>query len=64
MPQRPQVSATIEQELHDHIADMAEKEHRSMSEMVAILLQRAVKERFRKRSVANQVSASNNPHKN
>ena len=59
MPQRPQVSATISEELHEQIVLMAEKENRSVSEMVAILLKRAIGERFRKRKVA----ASSNQHK-
>ena len=59
MSQRPQVSATISEELHEQIVLMAEKENRSVSEMVAILLKRAIGERFRKRKVA----ASGNQHK-
>lgn len=49
MKQNPQLSATVDQELHDSIKEMAEKESRSISQMVAILLQQAVKERLRKR---------------
>jgi hypothetical protein len=46
--QKPQVSASIEKELYDEIAEMAEKQSRSVSAMVAILLQQAVKEKKRK----------------
>lgn len=49
MSQNPQVSATVDKETHSEINKMAEKEKRSLSEMVAILLQQAVKNRLRKR---------------
>ncbi len=48
--QNPQVSATIASDLHKEIAELAEKENRSISAMVALLLQQAVKERNRKRN--------------
>jgi hypothetical protein len=46
--QKPQVSASVSRELYDDIAEMAEKQDRSVSSMVAILLQQAVKEKKRK----------------
>ncbi len=49
MSRSPQVSATIPVELHQQITDLAEKNNRSISEMVAILLQQAVKEKTRNR---------------
>ncbi len=49
MPQHPQVSATITEELHQSIVEMADKENRSVSSMVLVLLQQAVKERNRKK---------------
>ena len=49
--QNPQVSATIAPDLHREIAELAEKENRSISSMVGLLLQQAVKERSRKRKV-------------
>jgi hypothetical protein len=45
--QKPQVSASIQDELYQSIKDMADREGRSISSMVAILLQAAVKERER-----------------
>ena len=47
---RPQVSATITDELLAEISAMAIKNNRSISEMVFILLKQAVKEKLRKRS--------------
>lgn len=44
----PQVSATIDEESYAKIAVWAEKNSRSMSEMVAILLYQAIKEKERK----------------
>jgi hypothetical protein len=49
MARSPQVSATIDQELYDDISKMIENTTFSMSQMVAILLKQAVKERKRKR---------------
>jgi hypothetical protein len=50
MKQNPQVSATITPELYSDIKDFAEKENRSISLMVAMLLQLAIKEKTRKRN--------------
>ena len=47
--QKPQVSASIPDELHTNITELAQKEGRSISSMVAILLQAAVNERNRKK---------------
>lgn len=47
--QKPQVSASIPEELHKSIVELADKEGRSISSMVAILLQAAVNERNRKK---------------
>lgn len=52
---KPQLSATVEQDIYDEVADMAEKESRSLSQMVAILLEQAVKNRLRKRKNAKEV---------
>ena len=49
MGQLPQVSSTLDLELYGEIKDLAEKESRSISSMVAILLAQAVKERNRKK---------------
>lgn len=48
--QKPQVSASIADELYQSIKDMADREGRSISSMVAILLQAAVKERERNKN--------------
>lgn len=45
----PQVHATIDQSLYDQIQDLADKNERTLSQMVALLLQQAVKEKTRKR---------------
>lgn len=45
----PQVHATIDQELYDQIQELADKNDRTLSQMVALLLQQAVKEKTRKR---------------
>lgn len=50
----PQVSATIDPELYKEIGELAEKSNRTISKMVAILLEAAVKERKRKRKNNNQ----------
>ncbi len=49
MTQNPQVSATVTKEIHEQILIIAEKESRSVSSMVSILLTQAVKERNRKK---------------
>lgn len=46
---RPQISATIDQDVYDAILALAEKEKRSHSEMAALLLTKAVKEKTRNR---------------
>ncbi len=45
----PQVSATVDPDLYQEIDEMAKKNNRTLSKMVAILLESAVKERKRKR---------------
>lgn len=50
----PQVSSTVEPELYSQIETLAQKENRSVSEMVCILLKLAVKEKTRKRKSAKQ----------
>lgn len=47
--QNPQVSGTVTPELYADIKNFAEKDKHSMSKMVAILLESAVKARKRKR---------------
>ena len=54
--QRPQVSSTLDNELYTEIKDLAEKESRPISSMVAILLGQAIKERTRKRKNAKEDS--------
>jgi len=49
MPRNPQVSSTVSQELFDQIKALADKNKRTLSEMVCLLLQQAVKEKTRKR---------------
>lgn len=53
MGQLPQVSATLDIELYAEIKGMADKESRSMSSMVSLLLAQAVKERERNRKRKN-----------
>jgi hypothetical protein len=60
MGQQPQVSATIDSDLLKDIEKLAEKEKRSVSSMVYLLLQQAVKEKTRKRRNVGQ-SEENNP---
>ena len=60
MARSPQVSATIDQDLYDDIARMIENTTFSMSQMVAILLKQAVKERKRKRKNAKEDSTEYN----
>lgn len=59
MGQLPQVSSTLDLELYGEIKELAEKESRSISSMVAILLAQAVKERTRKRKNAKEDSTEN-----
>lgn len=49
MSRSPQVSATIPEDLLASIQELADKDSRTISQMVAILLQYAVKEKNRKR---------------
>lgn len=49
MARNPQVSSTIPQELYDQLLALATKEKRTLSEMVSLLLEKAVKEKTRKR---------------
>jgi hypothetical protein len=50
----PQLSATVEPELFRQVEELAKKDNRSLSEMVSLLLQYAVKEKTRKRKGAKQ----------
>ena len=45
----PQISSTVTPELYAKIELLASKENRSISEMVSLLVERAVKEKTRKR---------------
>lgn len=56
-PKRPQISTTVDEEVYNEIKDMAEKDRYTMSQMAAILLEQAVKNRLRKRKNAKE----NNP---
>ena len=60
MAQRPQISATIDPELYSQIAEFAEKENRSMSEAVAILLQRGINEKKRNRRGSKKDNSQHN----
>ena len=51
----PQVSATVDQDVYKEIEEMAKKESRSLSSMVSILLEQAVKSRLRKRKNAKEI---------
>ncbi len=53
----PQVSATIPSALYEQIVELSKKNNRSVSEMVAILLQRALNERNRKRKAITTKNA-------
>mgnify|MGYP001573812840 CR=1 FL=1 len=57
MTQNPQVSATVPKEIHDQIVLLAEKESRSVSSMVSVLLTNAIKERNRKKK--SSIEAAN-----
>lgn len=50
----PQVSATVTPELVEELKKIAEKEKRTISSTVEILLERAVKERNRKSQTPKQ----------
>lgn len=50
----PQVSATVDNGLYSQIEEISKKEKRTMSEMVYLLLQYAVKEKTRKRKGAKE----------
>jgi hypothetical protein len=58
---RPQVSATIDQELYDSIVIMADGNDRSVSEMVALLLKQAVKDKTRNRKGEKKDNTEYNP---
>jgi hypothetical protein len=57
MTQNPQVSATVSKEVHEQIVLLAEKESRSVSSMVSVLLTNAIKERNRKKK--SSIEAAN-----
>ena len=54
-----QVCATISKELNDEVVELSQKENRTFSQMVSLLLQLAVKEKTRKRN-GRKSSISNN----
>jgi hypothetical protein len=54
MSKKKQLSASVEPDLYDEVDEMAKKEERSLSEMTAILIKNAVKERKRKRKNAKE----------
>ena len=54
MGQSPQISSTLDMELFNEIKALADKESRSMSSMVSILLAQAIKERNRKKKNAKE----------
>lgn len=60
----PQITFTCNKEhlpLIEEIDEMADKDDRSRSGMILLLLQQAVKERTRKRKNAKEVHISNQP---
>lgn len=50
----PQVSATITEQLKQELEKIAEKERRTLSQTVGILLERAIKEKNRKSQAPKQ----------
>lgn len=48
----PQLSTTVSHDLFQQVEQLAKKDNRSLSEMVSLLLQQAVKDRLRKRKNA------------
>lgn len=54
----PQLSTTVDHELHRDVVALADKEDRSLSEMTAILVRNAVKERNRKKKKEENAEAS------
>lgn len=59
MARNPQVSSTLDPELYDKIDKLADKESRSISEMVSLLLGQAIKERERQRRKKNATKQGN-----
>lgn len=57
----PQIHSTIDQELYDQIDELARKNDRTISQMVALLLQQAVKEKTRKRRGNKENNPENYP---
>jgi len=49
MARNPQISSTVPPDLYAKILAIADREKRTISEMVSLLLERAVKDRDRKR---------------
>ena len=49
MKRNPQLSSTVTPELYEQVEALAKEDTRSISEMVFLLLQQAVKERLRRR---------------
>jgi hypothetical protein len=52
---QPQVSATIPQDIYKIIEEMAQKQDRTVSSMVSVLLQAAIREKLRKRSSKDNI---------
>ena len=51
----PQISATISEELMDEIKKVASKDRRTISSVVELLVERAIKERNRKTKIQSNV---------
>jgi hypothetical protein len=49
MSRRPQISTTVDQDVYDQISKLADSEKRTVSEMTALLLELAIKEKTRNR---------------
>lgn len=51
---RIRIWPSLDQDIHDQLVEIAEKEHRKPHEMAAILIENAIKERQRKRRNAKE----------
>jgi hypothetical protein len=57
---RPQISATVDQEVYEAILELAKKQDRTHSDMTALLLKQAVKDKTRNRKGAKKDNAEHN----
>lgn len=57
---KPQISATVSQEIYDSIDAFAKEDRRSISEMVALLLEKAIKEKTRNRKGGKKDNTGDN----